>query len=168
MEVFVLNTVIRSMAPRLGLSSGIFRDSLNRVECPHGFVVLDLYVATLFAALTGQEREFIAFMKSASRLICSLILMFSPSAWGFSPIDPRPSADGMPIAAVRLASLPPPVDSSVILNPSLSDHLISFSAKAAISGVRSIGGRWNPPSIFIEAPFMVCFNARIDVSSLVA
>ena len=49
--------------------------------------------------------------------------MFSPSACGFSPLEPSPSAEGTPIAAVRFASLPPPVDSSVSSNPKSFDQL---------------------------------------------
>ena len=85
---------------------------------------------------------------SAARSGSESSRMCSSSAWAPAPRGPRPSRVGIPSAAVKLPSLPPPVDPSVSSNPNAAARASwqAFSKRAALAGVRSIGGRLKDPA----------------------
>ena len=69
---------------------------------------------------------------SAARSGSDFTIRYSPIVWYFPPTGPSPSSVGMPIAAVQLPSLPPPVGPAIIVMPASAAVAIQRSASAAI------------------------------------
>ena len=74
-------------------------------------------------------------------------------------MTPRPSSVGTPRAAVKLPSLPPPVEPSVSFWPSSRPISRARAKSDAMAAVRSIGGRLNCPSTLIRVPGVTGFRA---------
>ncbi len=88
------------------------------------------------------------------------IKMLSFAACAPSPTPPNPSSVGTPIAAVKLPSEPPPVEDSSNFTPSSCAQSRAITNSFRIAGVRSIGGRFKPPSTCIEHRLSKGRNAR--------
>ena len=69
-----------------------------------------------------------------ARSVRESIRMCSSSAWAPPPRAPRPSRVGTPSAAVKLPSLPPPVEPSVSSRPSARPIRRACSNRAAMAG----------------------------------
>src|SRR5262249_37739596 len=90
--------------------------------------------------------------RSAARPGKESMTMCSSTACAPAPRAPRPSSVGTPIAAVKLPSLPPPVEPSLSSSGIVRAIARARSNSRAIAGVRSIGGRLKPPSTRTRAP----------------
>src|SRR5450755_3516656 len=67
-------------------------------------------------------------------------------ACALSPTAPNPSRVGTPRAAVKFPSEPPPVDDSSRVTPNSAAIAFASVKSLAMALVRSIGGRFKPPS----------------------
>jgi hypothetical protein len=102
---------------------------------------------------------------SAVRSAIRSTRMLSFTACAPSPTPPNPSRVGMPRAAVKLPSDPPPDNDSSSLTPSSWAMPRAVRNSFLMAGVRSMGGRFKPPSTCIEQRLSNGRNARNFLSN---
>ena len=94
-----------------------------------------------------QSRACKSRQRKAARRGMSSTSMCSFEACAPSPAHPNPSRVGIPIAAVKEPSLPPPVDPSPKSMPAAAAAAWAFWYSRTTASVRSSGGRFRPPQI---------------------
>src|ERR1039458_6313246 len=105
------------------------------------------------------------FPTSAVRSAMRFTNRLSFAACAPSPTAPKPSSVGIPSAAVKFPSEPPPVSDSSNSTPISRPNSRAFRKSATIPAERSIGGRFNPPVTSIVQRRSKGFSPRIFFSS---
>ena len=116
----------------------------------------------------GSAVDWRAATRPARRRVRSTIVdvsAYSWSAWAPPPMTPRPSSVGMPRAAVKLPSLPPPTATPTGSGRPRSTATFWASANSSAAADSGIGGRLSPPSTSSRAAGSTGVSAAIAASS---
>src|ERR1019366_6827092 len=105
----------------------------------------DLLIAFTVYPETVYYSAASSFPTSAVRSAMRSTNRLSFAACAPSPTAPKPSSVGIPSAAVKFPSEPPPVSDSSNSTPISLPNSRAFRKSATIPAERSIGGRFNPP-----------------------